>query len=115
MCYGFVMIFDTLSKELYSLKQGLGETLTEYGMCPLQQVQILQLEYPGRIWPKHLEKIMPDCFYEGLNPKYQWMLAHKVDGENPAGYSDLLLATQKLERRAEARDPLPPETAVTSG
>ena len=37
-----------------------------------------------------------------------------VDGENPAGYSDLLLDAQKLERRPEARDPLPPKTAVTS-
>ena len=34
-----------------------------------------------------------DCFYGGLNPKYQCMLAHKVDGENPAGYPKLLLAT----------------------
>ena len=32
------------------------------------------------------------------------MLAHKVDGEHPARYSDLLLAAQKLERLAEARD-----------
>ena len=43
------------------------------------------------------------------------MLAHKVDGENPAGCSDLLLATWKLQRRAEARDPLAPKTPVTSG
>ena len=43
------------------------------------------------------------------------MLAHKVDGENPAGFSNLLLATQKLERRAEARDLLTLKTAVISG
>ena len=43
------------------------------------------------------------------------MLAHKVDGENPAGYSKLLLATKKIQRRAEARDPLPPKTVVASG
>ena len=55
-----------------------------------------------------------DCFYEGLNPKYRQMLAHKVDGKNPAGYSDLLLAMRKLEKRAEARDLLPPKTAMTS-
>ena len=41
------------------------------------------------------------------------MLAHKVDGKTPAVYSVLLLAMQKLERRAEARDPLPLKTAVT--
>ena len=32
--------------------------------------------------------------------------AHKVDGEHPTSYSDLLLVAQKLERWAEARDPL---------
>ena len=54
-------------------------------------------------------------FYEGLYPKYWQMLAHKVDGGHPASYSDLLLATQKLERWAEARDLLPPKTVATSG
>ena len=43
------------------------------------------------------------------------MLANKVDGEHPANYYDLLLATQKLERLAEARDTLPPKMAATSG
>ena len=36
------------------------------------------------------------------------MLAQKVDGEYPASYSDLLLVALKLERWAEARDPLLP-------
>ena len=103
------------SEELYSLKQGLGENVAEFGVCLLQQVQILQLEYPGRIQLEHIEEMKHDCFHEGLNPEYQWMLAHKLDGEHPASYSDLLLATQKLERWAEARDPLPPKTATTSG
>ena len=40
--YGVVMKFDTLSKELYSLKQGLGVNVAEFWMCLLQQVQILQ-------------------------------------------------------------------------
>ena len=43
------------------------------------------------------------------------MLAHKLDGEHPASYSDLLLAAWKLERQAEVRDPLPPKTAMTNG
>ena len=38
------------------------------------------------------------------------MLAHKVDGKHPTGYSDLFLAAQKLERQVEARDPLHPKT-----
>ena len=69
----------------------------------------------GRIQPKHMEEMKCDHFCEGLNPEYWQMLAHKVDGENPAGYSDLFLAKWKLERRAEARDSLPPKTVVTSG
>ena len=46
--YGIVMKFDTLSKEPYSLKQGSEENVAKFGMH-LSQVQILQLEYPGRI------------------------------------------------------------------
>ena len=62
-----------------------------------------------------MEEMKCDHFYEGLNPKYQSMLVHKVDGENPAGYSNLLLATWKLERRAVAMDHLPQNTAATNG
>ena len=43
------------------------------------------------------------------------MLAHNMDGEHPASYSNLLLAAWKLERWTEARDPLPPKTATGSG
>ena len=43
------------------------------------------------------------------------MLAHKVDGDHPARYSDLLLAVCKLERQNEARDPLLPKTTLTGG
>ena len=49
--HGIVMTFDTLSKELFFLKQGLGENVAEFGVCLSQQVQILQSEYPGRIQP----------------------------------------------------------------
>ena len=35
-----------------------------------------------------------------------------VDGEHPAGYSNLLLVAWKLDRWAEARDPLLPTTAA---
>ena len=113
--YDMVMMFDALSKELYSLKQGSGNNVAKFGVCLSQQVQILLLEYPGRIQQEHIEKMKRNHFYKGLNPKYLWMLAHKVDGEHLAGYSDLLLAVQKLERQAEARDPLLPKTTTTGG
>ena len=113
--YGVVITFNALSKEFYSLKQGFGEYVAEYGVHLSQQVKIIQSEYPGRIWPKHVEETKHDCFCDSLNPKYQQILAHKVDGEKPAGYSNVLLDTQKLERMAKAGDPVPPNTAVTSG
>ena len=43
------------------------------------------------------------------------MLAHKVDGEHPAGYSNLLLAAQMMERWIEARNPLLPKATTTRG
>ena len=36
-----VMTFDALSKELYFLKQELGDNVAEFGVCLSQQVQIL--------------------------------------------------------------------------
>ena len=108
-------MFDALSKELYSIKQGPGENVAEFGVQLLQQVQILQSEYLGRIQQERMEEMKRDPFYEGLNPKYQWMLAHKVDGEHPARYSDLLLAAWKLERWAEVRDSLLLKAASMGG
>ena len=112
--YGIVITFGTLCKELYSPKQGSGENVAEFWVHLSQKVQILQLEYLRRILLEHVEEMKWDHFYEGLNPQYRWMLVHKVDSKNAAGYSDPLLATRKLERRTEARDPLPPKTAMTS-
>ena len=111
--YGIVMTFDTLSKKLYSLKQRMGENMTKFGVHLSQQVQILQTEYTGRIEQDHVEEVKQDHFYEGLNPKYWQMLAHKVNGENPVTYSELLLAALKLKRQAEARHPLLLKTTTT--
>ena len=69
--YGVVMMFDTLSKELYSLKQRSGENMAKFGVQLSQQVQILQLEYPGRMQDKDIEEMKWDHFYEGLNPECQ--------------------------------------------
>ena len=113
--YNVVMTFNTLSKELYSLRKGSSKNIAELRVCLLQQVQVLQSEYPGRIQLEPLEEMKHDCFYKSLTLEYRQMLAHKVDGEHPASYSDLPLAVQKLERRAEARDPLPPKAAATNG
>ena len=112
---GMVMMFDALSKELYSLKQTTGENMAEFGVYLLQQVQILQSEYPERIQQEHVDEMKWDCFYERCNPKSRHMLVHKVDGNHPTSYSDLSLAAQKVERWNKARDPLLPKTTPTGG
>ena len=55
--YGIVMTFDALSKDLYSLKQGMGENVAEFRVCMSQQVQILQMEYPSRIQQELVEEV----------------------------------------------------------
>ena len=111
--YGVVLNFDVLSKELYSIKHGMGENMAEFGVHLSQQVQILQMEYPGRIQQEHVEEVKQNHFYEGLSPGYLQLLAHKVNGENPVTYTELLLAAKKLERWMEARDPLVLKTTTT--
>ena len=69
--YSVVLTFKALSKELYSLRQGLGENVGDFGVHLSQQVQILQSDYPGRIQPEHVEEMRHYCFCEGLNVKYQ--------------------------------------------
>ena len=85
--YVVVMTFDALSKELYSLKKGSGENVATFWVHLSQQVQILQLDYPGRIQLEHIEEMKHDHLYKGLNPEYQQMLAHKEDSEHPTSYS----------------------------
>ena len=85
--------------------------MAKFGVHLLQQVQILLLEYLGRIQQKHMEEMKWDHFYEGINPKYQHMLAHKVGGEHPASYSTWSLQHrnwkdgQKLEIPCTQRPP----------
>ena len=55
--YGMAMMFNALSKELYSLKQGSRENVAKFRVCLSQQVQILQSEYPGRIQQEHVEEM----------------------------------------------------------
>ena len=55
--YGIVMIFSTLNKEIYSLKQGSGVNVAKFRVYLSQQAQILQMAYPGRIQPKHVEEM----------------------------------------------------------
>ena len=52
-----VMMFDALSKELFSLSQGSGENVAMFRVQLSQQVQILQSEYPGRIQQEHIEEM----------------------------------------------------------
>ena len=60
---GMVMMFDALSNELCSLKQGSGENAAEFGVHLMQQVQILQLEYLERIQQEHMEEMKWDHLY----------------------------------------------------
>ena len=55
--YGMVMMFNTLSKELYSLKQGSGENMAKFGVCLLHQVQIHLLDYLERIQQEHKQEM----------------------------------------------------------
>ena len=66
--YGVVMMFNTLGKELYSLKQGSGENMAQFGVC-LSQWVWYSSRVPGRIQQEHAEEMKQDCFYQGLNPK----------------------------------------------
>ena len=103
--YGLIMRFKALSKELYSLKQGSSKNIAEFTVHLLQQVQIHQTVSPGRIQLEHVEDMKHDHSMRVLIPNTSKMLAHKVDGDHPASYSDLLLAKGKLEKTGRGQGP----------
>ena len=113
--YGVVMIFNTLSKELYSLKQTSGENVAEFGMHLSQRSryssQSIQEGSKRSMWRRWNEAIS----MRGLNLRFRCMSAHKVDGDDLISYSDLLPAAWKLERWNETRDPLLQKTTTTGG
>ena len=45
--YDVVMMFQALSKELYSLKQGSYENMAEFGVCLSQQVRVSRKDPAG--------------------------------------------------------------------
>ena len=51
-------------------------------------------------------------FLQGPESQISVHAGLKVDGKHPTSYSNLLLAAGKLDRWAEARDPLLPKTTT---
>ena len=92
--YRVVVMFDTLSKELYMVCQGYQEGVSKYGVQLAWYVQIIQTEFARCIRDEHLEGAKQDHFYEGLKEEYQVMLAHKMEDEHPATCAKLLKAVR---------------------
>ena len=105
------MVFDTLSKQLYSLSKDPGRMwLSLECTCHSKSrysSQSIQEGFNKSMWRRWNEIASMRAWtpYTGTN----------MDGECPASYLDLLLVVHKLERLAESRDPLLPKTTTTGG
>ena len=107
--YGVLMMFHALSKELYSLEARIRGECGQIWGAPVT----VGLEEGSRWSTQRKWSVIAST--RTLTPNTGKCWPHKVDGEHPAGYSDLLLAALKLERWAEARDSLLPKTTAAGG
>ena len=104
--YGVVMMLDSEQEAFFPQARSMRKGSQIWSVTVTAGTDTAVKSIPEGSQQEHVEEMKQDCFNEGLNDKYWWMLAHKVNGEHPARYSGLLLAAEKFERWAETRDPL---------
>ena len=85
--YGMVMIFDMpLVRSSIPSSKDLGTMWLSLECACCSRYRCFSWNTHKGFNRSTWKELKQNHFYEGLSPKYQHMLAHKVDGEHPATY-----------------------------
>ena len=74
--YNNVTALDALNQELFQLRMGKKETVSEWVVCLSSHLQVLAVLIPDRFLPDRAAKLMWDCFYGGLPKQLKVMVAY---------------------------------------
>ena len=61
--YNNVKALDALNQELFQLWMADKETISDWGICLLRNLQVLAVSFPNHFCPNHVTKLKKDCFY----------------------------------------------------
>ena len=64
--YNNMKALDTLNQELFQLWMADKETILDWGVCLLRNLQVLAASFPDHFSPDRVAELKRDCFYGGL-------------------------------------------------
>ena len=96
--YNNVKAIDALNQELFQMRMADKETMSDWGICLSQHLQILAASFPDRFPPEHVAELKRDQFNAGLPKRLKAMVAYLKAGPQVRMYSDYLRATREAEK-----------------
>ena len=113
--YNNVKALDALNQELFQMRMADKETVSDWGVCLSQHLQILVASFPDQFSPEHVAELKRDCFYGGLPKRLKAMVAYLKVGPQVRTYSDYLRATREAEKEDTIELSQSPRALVTDG
>ena len=75
--YNNVKALDALNQELFQMRMADKETVSDWGVCLSQHLQILVASFPNRFPLEHVAKLKRDRFYGRLPKRLKAMVAYQ--------------------------------------
>ena len=96
--YNNMKALDALNQELFQLWMADKETISDWGICLLRQLQVLAASFPCCFPPDHVAELKWDCFYGGLPKRLKGMVAYLKASPHKKTYSDYLQVVREVEK-----------------
>ena len=96
--YNNVKALDALNQELFQMRMTDKETVSDWGICLSQHLQILAASFPDQFPPDCVAELKRDHFYGGLPKRLKAMVAYLKVGPQVRMYSDYLRAAREAKK-----------------
>ena len=113
--YNNVKALDALNQELFQMRMADKETVSDWGVCLSQHLQILVASFPDRFPPERVAELKRDHFYGSLPKRLKVMVAYLKVGPQVRTYSDYLRAAREAEKEDTIELSQSPRASVTDG
>ena len=113
--YNNVKARDALNQELFQMRMADKETVSDWGVCLFQHLQILAASFPNQFTLEYVAELKRDRFYGRLPKRLKVMVAYLKVGHQVRTYSDYLRATRKAEKEDSIKLSWSPRVPATDG
>ena len=113
--YNNVKALDALNQGLFQMRMADKETVSDWGVCLSQHLQILVAFFPDRFPLERVAELKRDRFYGRLPKRLKVMVAYLKVGPQVRTYSDYLRATREAEKEDSIELSHSPRVSVTDG